>query len=1075
MQMKYTILCFIVVFFLVIGALPIKVLAAPLKTTYQAKIIKPDGLPLEASNVNFRFSILDPSATCKIYAEDYAAVNMTATGGLIAFALGSGIRNFPVSPTVFADIFDNSTASFPCDTGGPVSYSPTVTDVRKIVMQFNDGTGWQTVPAMSINSVPYAMYSNKAKNTDLFGGKLTTDFVEVSTIPTCSSVQALQFNGISFSCVNVVSGTFSVTAQSPLVMSGTQISIGQTGATSGQALRWNGSAWAAGNINSNDVSTALGYTPISGASFSVLANDVAAVSAAINSLSGSGITSINGSSSATQSFSVGSAGNAPLFSTSNGVHTLNIPLASAASVTAGLLSFNDYTSFANKISSSTAAVTQVLGYLPASSVGLTAVSNAVTIAQTDILAVSAVAASKVTSSAASIAQVLGYVPAASGAATSDATSLKIANNLSDVASATVARTNLGIGSVLADISSVTATVNSKITSSSASIAEVLGYAPANSSTVATAINNKITSSAASIVQVLGYVPAASGSTDVTALRITNNLSDVSSATVARTNLGLGLVLSDILSVSTTATNALTITNTKITSASESIAEVLGYPPVSATTLIGKVTSSAAAIAQVLGYTPAASGAAEASSLKITNNLSDLASATIARNNLGLGLILSDILSVSATANSKITSSSVSISEALGYAPISATTLIGKITSSAASIAQVLGYVPAASGSTDVTALKIANNLSDVASTTVGLGALSTLGFVDLGTAFASGTLASVRLSDTGVIAGTYNKLTVDAKGRVTSSSALNSLDVTTALGYTPASASAVSQWITSGTSINYTLGNVGIGTDSPAAKLAVSGSVHSTSGGFKFPDGTTQTTASPRDRSFVCSNNADKCIAFTGTSFTTVNFDVANLEVAVTNNIVCSNNEGKCVAYDGTSFTVSSAFDIGGQRTVTTANMICSDNENKCIAFDGTNFVIQSGYNIGLTSHFVATQNMVCSNNEGSCIAFNGSTFVVSVGFDIGTTSVAVAGSGKGTCTVAGITPNYNVDNRYDCPGMNSSSRNVVCTPHTVQPNDFSWNAAGVDSNKVKIYVYDFATTSDWTCTWDTNPNLNAY
>ena len=39
-------------------------------------------------------------------------------------------------------------------------------------------------------------------------------------------------------------------------------------------------------------------------------------------------------------------------------------------------------------------------------------------------------------------------------------------------------------------------------------------------------------------------------------------------------------------------------------------------------------------------------------------------------------------------------------------------------------------------------------------------------------------------------------------------------------------------------------GNVGIGTAAPGQKLSVAGVVESTSGGFKFPDGTTQTTAS---------------------------------------------------------------------------------------------------------------------------------------------------------------------------------------------------------------------------------------
>jgi hypothetical protein len=37
--------------------------------------------------------------------------------------------------------------------------------------------------------------------------------------------------------------------------------------------------------------------------------------------------------------------------------------------------------------------------------------------------------------------------------------------------------------------------------------------------------------------------------------------------------------------------------------------------------------------------------------------------------------------------------------------------------------------------------------------------------------------------------------------------------------------------------------NVGIGTTNPNSPLEVAGTIHSTSGGYKFPDGTTQTTA----------------------------------------------------------------------------------------------------------------------------------------------------------------------------------------------------------------------------------------
>ncbi len=49
-------------------------------------------------------------------------------------------------------------------------------------------------------------------------------------------------------------------------------------------------------------------------------------------------------------------------------------------------------------------------------------------------------------------------------------------------------------------------------------------------------------------------------------------------------------------------------------------------------------------------------------------------------------------------------------------------------------------------------------------------------------------------------------------------------------------------------------GNVGIGTTNPGQKLSVAGIIESTSGGFKFPDGTTQTTAATG--SFYLYNNA---------------------------------------------------------------------------------------------------------------------------------------------------------------------------------------------------------------------------
>lgn len=57
--------------------------------------------------------------------------------------------------------------------------------------------------------------------------------------------------------------------------------------------------------------------------------------------------------------------------------------------------------------------------------------------------------------------------------------------------------------------------------------------------------------------------------------------------------------------------------------------------------------------------------------------------------------------------------------------------------------------------------------------------------IDLGTASATGILADARLPDVAT-AGTYIKMTIDSKGRVTGAGSLDNSDITTALGYTPA-------------------------------------------------------------------------------------------------------------------------------------------------------------------------------------------------------------------------------------------------------------------------------------------------
>jgi len=54
-------------------------------------------------------------------------------------------------------------------------------------------------------------------------------------------------------------------------------------------------------------------------------------------------------------------------------------------------------------------------------------------------------------------------------------------------------------------------------------------------------------------------------------------------------------------------------------------------------------------------------------------------------------------------------------------------------------------------------------------------------------------------------------------------------------------------WTESGYDVYRENGNVGIGTTTPTEKLTINGKVESTNGGFKFPDGTVQTTAASNE------------------------------------------------------------------------------------------------------------------------------------------------------------------------------------------------------------------------------------
>lgn len=175
------------------------VMASPSSITFQSRIAKPDGNVLQESSVHFRMSITDTVGSCVIYQEDFTNRNMSGSKGLINLTLGSGTRVFPAAPMTLNEVFNNyNSPTFNCQSGGSINAG--TTDRRKLIMQFNDGSGWQTVPAMDINSTPYAMHS---MSSQYLGSYPAADYLRAATMPTCNGAEALHFNGTSFTCVSI--------------------------------------------------------------------------------------------------------------------------------------------------------------------------------------------------------------------------------------------------------------------------------------------------------------------------------------------------------------------------------------------------------------------------------------------------------------------------------------------------------------------------------------------------------------------------------------------------------------------------------------------------------------------------------------------------------------------------------------------------------------------------------------------------------------------------------------------------------------------------------------------------------
>lgn len=167
----------------------------PQGLTIQGRIIQPDGLPLEDSNVHFNIKVLSPGAEACVLFEENRVVNMTNSKGVINFAIGAGEAGATVVPAGHTlpihKILKNSgtIAGLASCAGGQTSYAPNAGDSRKVRVTFTVGS--ETValsPDFDLRSVPYAMESENAVALE---GKKAADFIQASANVTQNRVETL--------------------------------------------------------------------------------------------------------------------------------------------------------------------------------------------------------------------------------------------------------------------------------------------------------------------------------------------------------------------------------------------------------------------------------------------------------------------------------------------------------------------------------------------------------------------------------------------------------------------------------------------------------------------------------------------------------------------------------------------------------------------------------------------------------------------------------------------------------------------------------------------------------------------
>ncbi|MBL7810893.1 MAG: tail fiber domain-containing protein [Bacteroidetes bacterium] len=241
----------------------------PSKFNYQAAVRTSSGTPVASgTTVSFRFSLLRDSANGTLLYEETQSKTVNNTQGMVNLEIGGG--------TV-------TSGSFP----GPGAWGSSKMFL-KTEADPNGGASFVNIGTQQLMSVPFAMWAGAsgsagsavnathATKSDTAAHLAPTGVIDPAQISAAgaSATQVLKWNGSQWAPAADVGGgsgddwgTQTVVTDATLAgngVTGNALKLAQNGATSGDVLKWNGSAWAPAAESNSTLTAGTGVSITSG-------------------------------------------------------------------------------------------------------------------------------------------------------------------------------------------------------------------------------------------------------------------------------------------------------------------------------------------------------------------------------------------------------------------------------------------------------------------------------------------------------------------------------------------------------------------------------------------------------------------------------------------------------------------------------------------------------------------------------------------------------------------------------------------------------------------------------------------